>query len=137
MEESTMIVAKPPIVLGPESNGIRMSLEEFAQAEGRPGYLYELERGVVVVVQIPGLPHGRIIRVFRHALELYDEAHPRIIDYVGGGAEAAQHLPAMESERHADLAVYLNAPLLPAPQPWDFWTPDIVIEVVSPGSEER
>jgi len=33
--------------------------------------------------------------------------------------------------------VYLTRPAISGPQPWDHWTPDIVVEVVSEGGEER
>ena len=47
--------------IGPEDHGRTMSLEEFAEAEGKPGFLYELAGGVIQVVDIPGLPHGLIV----------------------------------------------------------------------------
>ena len=40
-------------LIGPEHNGTPMTLDEFARAEGRPGHLYELERGTIVVVSLP------------------------------------------------------------------------------------
>src|SRR5205085_1012656 len=51
-------------------------------------------------------------------------------------------LANLESERHPDLAVYKSPP--PGEETderddelWSVWIPDIVIEVVSPGSEHR
>jgi len=124
-------------VIGPEHHGTRMPLEQFARAKGRPGHLYELEKGVIVVVPIPGLPHGRVVQEFRDAFSEYRRTHPGVIDYVGGGGEAGLQMPEMQSERHPDVAVYLTAPLTPDPQPWEDWTPDLVIEVVSQGGEDR
>lgn len=123
--------------IGPEHQGTRMSLDEFAEARTRPGYHYELEEGVVIVVDVPGLPHGRIIDRVRDQLAQYRKLHPGRIDYVGGGSEAALRFPGLQSERHPDLSIYLNPPPTGDEQPWAFWTPEIVMEVVSAGSANR
>ncbi len=123
--------------IGPDSDGQPMSLDDFARSEGEPGYVYELNRGVVVVVRVPGMPHGRNVRVFMKSLEAYDTDHPGVIDYIAGGSNTAVRMPKMQTERHPDVSVYLLRPPVDSDQPWDFWTPDIVIEVVSKGGERR
>ena len=45
------------ILIGPEHHGQRMSLEDFETAEAREGHLYELSRGVVTVIDVPGRRH--------------------------------------------------------------------------------
>ena len=45
--------------LGPADNG-RVTLDEFLEADEKPGYLYELARGVVEVTEVPNDPHGQI-----------------------------------------------------------------------------
>jgi Uma2 family endonuclease len=121
--------------IGPEMDGMPMSLAEFAQAEVDEGYLYELERGVVVV-DGPRLPHSVVVRRLRRAIEFHDAAHPGRVVHVAGGNDSVMRLPGMESERHPDVAVYLTHP--PDPDnPWDSWTPDIVFEVVSNRSIQR
>jgi Uma2 family endonuclease len=124
-------------LIGPEYHGRRMSLEEFARAEGQPGHLYELERGTVVVVNIPDPPHGRVVRVIFSALDEYDKAHPGRINFIGMGNQAAMQMPDLQSERHPDVSVYFSIPPVTESKPWEFWTPDIAIEVVSPGSTDR
>ncbi|MBI4617805.1 MAG: Uma2 family endonuclease [Planctomycetes bacterium] len=113
-----------------------MGLDRFARAKGIPGYLYELAKGVVTVVDIPGLPHGLVVQALDRQLRGYDLAHPGVIHYMAGEAECALRLPGMQSERHPDRAIYLSPPPEPV-EPWDDWVPEIVIEVVSKGQESR
>ncbi len=120
--------------IGPEDRGRRMSLDEFAHAEGRPGYLYELARGEVRVVETPGLPHGLIVQAVHRRIHSYQDRRPGRIFYTATGSGCALRLPGMQSERHPDVAVYLTAPADPV-NPWDAWIPDIVVEVVSAGNE--
>lgn len=121
----------------PADHGTRMSLEDFARARGEPGHIYELEEGVILVVDIPGLPHELVLQVVRDAFSAYRLAHPDRLFLVATGSGAALRLPGMQSERHPDLAVYLNPPPVEGEQPWDYWCPDIVVEVVSKSSEDR
>ncbi|HEY3242395.1 MAG TPA: Uma2 family endonuclease [Phycisphaerae bacterium] len=123
--------------IGPEDAGKPMSLDEFARVEGRPGHLYELSRGVIVVVDVPDVYHERVKGVIRDALVLYRVAHPGCINLMAEGSGYALRLPGMQSERHPDWAIYLNPPPVDVPQPWNFWIPEIVIEIVSEGGEER
>jgi len=123
--------------LGPEHNGMRMSLAEFANLDARAGYTCELEKGVVIVVQLADLPHGLIVQYVRNRFVIFQAAHPDTIFFIGGGGEAGLQMQELQSQRHPDISVYLSRPPLPAAQPWDFWAPDIAIEVVSPASRDR
>jgi Uma2 family endonuclease len=113
-----------------------MTLDEFTEADFEAGWLYELARGVVIATEVPGISHGRSVRGFAKLFLLYDEAYPGVINYSAGGGECRLRLPEMQSDRHPDQAVYLLPP--PAgPRPWTRWVPEIVVEVLSEGSEER
>src|SRR5262245_13102246 len=125
------------ILIGPEDDGRRMSLEEFARAEGRPGYLYELDKGVIQAVDVPGLPHALVVQNVRSEFDAYRRANLSRIFLIGGGAETGMQMYDLQSERHPDIAVYLTMPPVDVAQPWDQWTPDIAIEVVSESSAER
>ncbi len=47
-------------------------------------------------------------------------------------------IPEWESERHADLAIYLAKPAGPKDDTiWRSWIPNVIIEVVSPSSVDR
>ncbi|MFO0838076.1 MAG: Uma2 family endonuclease [Phycisphaerae bacterium] len=123
--------------VGPRDHGRRMSLARFAQAHAAPGYGYELEGGVIVVVDVPGLPYAQIVRTIRLAIELHMAEHLPPFCFVAGGSEVVIRIPRLQAERHPDLAIYLTRPPTDADQPWDDWTPEIVIEVVSSSSRTR
>jgi Uma2 family endonuclease len=124
------------IKIGPADHGRRMSLADFEHAEAQEGRLYELGRGVVIVSDVPGPRHLMQLMAIRRQLHAYDLQHPDKIHTIASGSDCKILLADLESERHPDLAVYKNPP----PEGDDFWAswiPEIVIEVVSPGSAER
>ncbi|TWT45315.1 hypothetical protein RAS1_17380 [Phycisphaerae bacterium RAS1] len=123
--------------IGPRDRGRRMPLAVFARAEAAPGFMYELDKGVIVVVDVPGMPHSRIIRYLRAELEFYARSHPGRINHVAGSLDAVVRMPALQSERHPDITVYLTPPPRQNEQPWDEWVVDIAIEVVSKESRRR
>jgi Uma2 family endonuclease len=122
--------------VNPADQGRPMSLDDFVDAEFEDGWLYELAKGVVVVTEVPGLDHGRIVRRLARLFIHYDDSHPGVIHYSAGGGECRLRLPGMQSDRHPDQAVYLVPPPPDSP-PWSAWTPQLVVEVVSPGGEAR
>jgi Uma2 family endonuclease len=127
---------KTTITVGPRDAGRRMSLEEFDTAEGQPGHLYELSRGVVTVVDVPNRRHLVQVDEVRHQLSLYRRAHPDRIITIAGGGECKILLAEDESERHPDIAVYTSAPI-DEDDLWATWIPDLVVEVISPESAHR
>jgi Uma2 family endonuclease len=115
-----------------------MSLEDFDQAEGVGGHLYELNKGVIVVMDVPGRKHLVQLTAARRQLNQYDLAHPGRIDTIGGGGECKILVSSDESERHPDLAVYLSPPANEESENlWASWVPEIAIEIVSRGSRHR
>ena len=122
--------------IGPADHGRRMTLDEFIEADFEEGWLYELARGVIDVTEVPGVNHGWIVRRVTRMFILYEDAHPGVIHYGAGGSDCRLRLPGMQSDRHPDQAVYLSPPL-PGPRLWTRWIPQIVVEVVSEGGEER
>jgi len=129
-------VDQPRTILGPADHGRRMTLDEFIDADWAEGCLYELSRGVVEVTEVPGTPHGWIVRRTARLFDRYDEAHPGLIRYLAGGGECRLRLPGMQSDRHPDQAIYLR-PEPPGPHPWKRWVPDLVVEIVSKGGKSR
>jgi Uma2 family endonuclease len=124
--------------IGPADHGRRMSLEDFEHCEVQEGHLYELGRGVIAVSDVPGLPHFLQVAAIRDQLGAYKLAHPDRVYAIGGGAECKVLLPRLQSERHPDIAVYKDPPAVEDDDAmWSTWVPDIVVEVVSPGSEQR
>jgi Uma2 family endonuclease len=124
--------------IGPADHGRRMSLEEFDEAEGQDGYLYELSRGIVTVVDIPKKRHALQVVAIRRQFSAHDTFHPGLIQMIAAGSECKLLVDDLGSERHPDLSVYLTPP--PEKEDkhfWRRWVPEIVIEVVSPSSRQR
>lgn len=113
-----------------------MSLENFDKAEVVEGHLYELSRGVITVSDVPGKKHFKQVHAINQQLYLYQAANPEVVRMIGSGGEFKILAEGFESERHADIFVYkTEAP--DSSDIWSIWVPEIVIEVVSPGSEKR
>jgi Uma2 family endonuclease len=127
---------KMEITVDPRDQGRPMSLADFESAEGQPGCTYELGRGVVIVVHVPDRQHLVQVDEIRHQLSVYRQDHPGQIYAVAGSGECKVLLADQESERHPDVVVYKD-PLPEGPDVWAAWVPEIIVEVVSPGSEER
>ena len=122
--------------IGPADHGRAMSLDEFDHAEVREGHIYELGRGVIQVSDVPRKRHFALSPAAHRQFHSYDIAKPGKIYAIGGGSECKVLISQLQSERHPDLSIYLSAP----PEdddPWSTWIPAIVIEIVSPSSEER
>ena len=128
--------APPRRTIGPADHGRAMTLDEFEAADSTGGWLYELARGIVVVTEVPGIHHGRIVNRITELFVLYNVAHPGIINYRAGGGECRLRLAGMQSDRHPDQAIYLD-PEPEGPNPWRRWCPDLIVEVVSESGEDR
>jgi Uma2 family endonuclease len=113
-----------------------MSLRKFDRAQGMPGYLYELNRGVIEVMDVPHISHGLTIQAARNQFVRF-QLEQGTVRYIAGGSDCKLLLPGIQSERHPDLAIYLQDPPPGVDQPWDTWIPALVIEVVSPHQESR
>jgi hypothetical protein len=124
------------VKLGPTDHGRRMRLADFDQAETDEGCLVELSRGIIVVSQVPEPRHFAVVNGTRRLIQAYDLDHPGRIYGIASGGECKFFLPDWDSESHPDLAVYTSAPPR-GKNVWARWIPDVVIEVISPGSEER
>lgn len=126
------------VKVAPGDNGKRMSLDDFDRAEALEGYLYELGRGVIVVSDVPGRRHLAQVNEIRLQLTAYWVANRATIHTIAGGSDCKILLPALQSERHPDIAVYKTSPDSHDDETlWQTWVPEIIIEVVSPGSEQR
>jgi Uma2 family endonuclease len=123
--------------IGPADHGRRLSLDEFIGADSEEGWLYELARGVIDVTEVPGINHGLIVGRLAILFVPYQIAHPEIVYYRAGGGECRIRLPGMQSDRHPDQAIYLDPPPPGENQPWRRWVPQLVVEVVSYGGEDR
>ncbi len=128
-------MSRTTTIIGPNDHGRPMTLDEFDLAEGVEGHLYELGRGVIVVTDVPGIPHLAQVSALRRQLYAYDAAHPGVIFDIAAGSDAKILVADDQSERHPDLFIYKTSP--PDTDVWSTWIPEIVIEVVSPRSAHR
>jgi Uma2 family endonuclease len=129
-------MSQTAVIVGPQDHGRRMSLAEFDHAEVVEGHHYELSRGVITVSDVPGRKHFRQVHAINRQLYLYQAAHPEVIRMLGGGGDCKVLVAGFESERHADIFVY-KTDMPESPDVWSLWVPELVIEVISPGSEKR
>jgi len=126
-------VSTTSVKIGPSDVGRAMSLDDFDRAEAEDGYLYELSRGVISVVDVPQPRHFAQVNATRKQFTSYDLANPGRIFGVAGGAECKILIAGLESERHPGLAVYKSPPPEGADDVWSEWVP----EVVSSSSRQR
>jgi Uma2 family endonuclease len=124
------------VQIGPSDQGKHMSLADFDHAEGREGYLYELRKGVITVMDVPDRKHLFQLNAARKQLFAYWAAHSEQIHTIAFGGECKVLLSGAESERHPDLAIYKSAPD-EEEELWAHWIPDVAIEIVSRSSHHR
>jgi Uma2 family endonuclease len=125
-----------PTVIGPSDEGRKMTLEQFDVACGQEGYLYELNKGVIEVTDVPHPRHFALLQEVRDQLVAYRLKHPDAVHSVMGSNESKILLATDQSERHPDISVYLSAPP-DIEDVWSLWVPAIVVEVVSKSSAKR
>ena len=120
--------------IGPTDRGRRLTLAEFQDSEWRPGYLYELARGVVVVTRIPNGRHWQVVHNTHELFSIYLRDHPGLIRRIGHGSDARYISPAFQSDRHPDIAIlFRQAPTDHEGTP----LPVLGVEVVSRGKRVR
>jgi Uma2 family endonuclease len=123
-------------VIGPPDEGRKMTLEQFDSARGQEGYLYELNKGVIEVTDVPHPRHFALLQEVRDQLVAYRLTHPDAVHSVMGSNESKILLATDQSERHPDISVYLSPPPN-VEDVWSLWIPAIVVEVVSKSSAKR
>ena len=114
-----------------------MSFADFLQCMFAEGHLYELARGVVIVTEVPGIHHGRIVLRLSDLFAYYDREFPGLINYRAAGSDCQIRLPGMVCDRHSDFTIHLSPSPDEGPRIWTRWVPDLVVESVSEGGEER
>ncbi len=133
-----MILTRAKMKIGRRDHGRKMSLKAFEFVETEEGWHYELARGYVVVSDVPSFPHMRRASLIRKRVDQYDGASPGLIYEVLTGTECKLLIPALESERHPDISIYLTPPRNRKGRTmWRTWFPDLVVEVVSESSRDR
>jgi len=120
--------------IGPAHRGLRLTLREFQEAEWRPGYLYELARGVLVVTKVPKGKHAQVVDNTHEAFSSYRRSHPGLIRRIGHGSDVRYVTLLFTSDRHPDLAVLFRQ----APSDIEGGPLSVLgVEVVSRGKRAR
>ena len=118
--------------LGPADAGLELSREEFAQADFAEPYRYERAGGRLTVMTPAGFGHQRPQAQLIRLLGNYREDHPELVDAVI--TEAWFHVDVL-TDRIADLGLYLRTSS--ALGHGTDRVPELVVEIVSPGTENR
>jgi Uma2 family endonuclease len=133
-----MMLAKTKTKIGPQHHGRKMSLKAFEFLETEDGYSVEVARGYIVVGEVANYFHGMQIDVIMDHLRAYKISKRGAIHAIFEGMSCKLLIPAWESERHPDIAIYLTPPKGKKDRAmWRTWIPDVIIEVVSPSSDDR
>lgn len=125
------------VVLEPKAiPSLRMTVDEFLEADLPEGFRYELVDGEVVMSPNPNLEHDFVVDAINSMLSAYRRRHKSMIRLLSLNARLA--IPGEQRVRHPDFALY--APWKGTPRGGTGWkqlTPFLVIEVVSPGQGRR
>ena len=119
--------------LGLKDQGRLLSNEEFANAHFDEPYRYERMGGRLIVMSPSDLEHSRMISIILKQLFRYDSQNDQIIDLI---VPEGWLRTGNGQDRMADIAVYLTQSATSANHIYDL-VPDLIIEVISQGSEER
>jgi len=112
--------------LGPDDAGIKLTHEEFAQADYQAPFRYERVRGRLVVMPPPGEEHRLVSRPFRRELGGYWHSHRDVVEDVDVEGWVAT---SEDDDRIPDICVYLKSDTPPERRPYR--VPDLTFEFVS------
>jgi Uma2 family endonuclease len=115
---------------------LRLTVEEYLQADLPEGQRYELVEGIVEMSPTPDMAHADSVDALLEALYEYGRAHPGAFARVTTRASVA--IEGKSTVREPDLAVY--AEWSTRERGWAAWlkvVPILVAEVVSPGQAIR
>ncbi len=90
--------------LDPDDAGMRITAEEFANADFQDPYLYERVKGRLVVMSPAGPEHRKVSRPFRRELGGYWQQHSDVIEDVDTEGWVTT---GPNDDRIADICVYL------------------------------
>jgi Uma2 family endonuclease len=120
------------MTLGPDDHGRPVTAEEFAAAEFLEPWVYERERGRLVVMSPDGQRHIDGAQPWWRRLFAYAGGHEDIVAYVVPNAWVRVD---GDTDRIGDIGVYLNTGGQVPPIPDRI--PELMFEVVSPGRKSR
>lgn len=115
---------------------VRMTVDEFLDADLPEGQRYELVDGVVEMTPIPGDEHDFVVMYLTDRLLHYRASHPGSIAHVS--QRSAILIPGQSRVREPDLTAYRNwEGKGRGTGVWKEFTPFLVVEVISRGQAKR
>lgn len=123
---------RPVLQLGVAEHDLKLSREDFAEAQFEEPWRYERVKGRLSVMSPAGPDHQRPNNLIRDYLGAYKLAHPEIVDCVFSEAWIAVD---RGTDRIADIGVYLQSSQSSSMKPDQ--APDLAFEIVSGGGEDR
>ena len=128
------------LYLTPADHGRSLTWDEFASADAREGYRYELIEGRLFVSPPPSTLHEDCVKWLERMLDAYAKDRPNVLRSIR--TRSCVILPDTAeddvSAPEPDLACYTEfaAPFTPAVD-WHDYTPILVIEVISPDTADK
>jgi Uma2 family endonuclease len=124
----------PRVRLSPAWAGRDISLEDFDNADYLEGWRFELIDGRVEAFPPPSPRHDFVFVWIAKRLNVYSDAHPRVINFVTPRCRVFAPRRQMATCPEPDLAAYRNYPTRWRPQmfSWQDVQPILVIEIISP-----
>lgn len=119
--------------IGPADVGLRLTREEYAEAEWAEGARFERIKGRLVLMPPAGFDHHVTVEPFRNHLGAYRLTHPAIVAHV---FQESWTSVDEDTDRLPDIAVYLRS-ADPEPLRLPDRIPDLIFEIVSPGRANR
>ncbi|GMU24416.1 MAG: hypothetical protein AMXMBFR13_44900 [Phycisphaerae bacterium] len=125
------------VVLSPQAlPDLRLTVDEYLQADLPEGHRYELVEGIVTMSPTPGPGHDHTVNRLYQALYDFGKAHPGRFAHITSNATVP--VPGKTNVREPDLALYEEwSGSAVGWQGWKTLVPIWVAEVVSPDYVSR
>jgi Uma2 family endonuclease len=127
------------VVLSPRAlPDIRLSIDEYLEADLPEGNRYELVDGVIEMPPAPDMGHENARDGLNGDLYEYRRTHPKSVAKIA--QQATVPIPGKASAREPDIAVYAQWPDKPSARGRKAWkevVPLLVVEVVPPDQSSR
>lgn len=115
---------------------IRLTVDEYLEADLPEGNRYELVNGVVELPPAPDVEHEEPRYTLTHALHEYQRSHPAAFATIL--PQATVVIPGKDSAREPDISVYRHKGRKGrGRKAWKEMMPLLVVEVVSPDQAQR
>ena len=123
-------MGKIKLMLTAQDEGLKLSREEFAEADYEEPWRFERAAGRLVVMVPAGHDHHRTVEPLRDHLVVYKVSHPDVVEHV---FQESWTSVDDDHDRFPDIAVYLRESSGRIPDR----VPELIFEVVSESAKDR